>query len=455
MRRVVLFALCLALSGLLAAQESAVFSLGHIPFQAEAAGMTASQRTDYAQFAFGRIFGIVGPFARSQRPRPMCDWNRLEAEVYCRGTAEALEAARVYLEGLEGLRPRVAQLDPDRLYAVRYTISDAVLSEPADLAARLGWARTVGRAAAEVLRAATGPRGLSGDGWEGALDVVAEGRILVEVDRAVRAAERASVPADLSVLFGVDSGPALWLEAVERLADAPRRHELLSAVERGGEPDLDLLAQTWSAVALMERLPRARSWWAPTPHPTNPFAPVRTARWLRFHVAEVAAAWRLHLMHAAALGDRDVFISGTVELLAALDRLEPWLSAPERFEAAAAEGAAMEDLRRWLEENPGESGHVVEGLARASTQLPGRLNAEARNLSNLLLLRAALGGYYRRYGFFPPSLVDLSTGFLDSVPSDPVSGRDYVYQRLLGGYRLYSVADPDPGATWYTVEGGG
>jgi hypothetical protein len=81
--------------------------------------------------------------------------------------------------------------------------------------------------------------------------------------------------------------------------------------------------------------------------------------------------------------------------------------------------------------------------------------AEDRGTARYQLTRVAfaLAIYRAEYGEYPERLEQLVPGILPELPSDPFTGRPFVYQRTDDGFRLYSVGDnqrDDGGATFDT-----
>ncbi len=78
------------------------------------------------------------------------------------------------------------------------------------------------------------------------------------------------------------------------------------------------------------------------------------------------------------------------------------------------------------------------------------VNAHHDALVRANYLALALKIYKTGRGAYPESLQDLVPGIIGKLPSDPFTGRDYIYKREGEGFAVYSVADnlKDDGGNW-------
>lgn len=127
--------------------------------------------------------------------------------------------------------------------------------------------------------------------------------------------------------------------------------------------------------------------------------------------------------------------------------------------------------RRWLGD-PGSGdgsslphGGVLQHLALATLLLPDLKDLPAKVTAAQIAVDQAriacsLERYHLAHGDFPESLAALVPSFAADLPTDPITGELYRYQRTQGGYRLYSVGWNErddggvPGPTAFDREAG-
>ncbi len=74
-------------------------------------------------------------------------------------------------------------------------------------------------------------------------------------------------------------------------------------------------------------------------------------------------------------------------------------------------------------------------IGRGQLELMGRINADLRGLQ----IRAAINMYVQDNGRAPDSLEQLRPRYLKELPSDPFSGKDFLYKKDQDEWRLWSV----------------